>query len=150
MSIRQTWEDLRNGSFAPVWSVSDMLRYPVAAIPFFTVVQVMNDEPITFKYLFWGTGHVDVKGVDYTGRSPLDHQPEEHGQAVDREFQMVATQQCPLAFVHDIRPRVDQPSLFQECLRLPLSNDGKQVTHVISYSDWQTDNQQWKRLFKTA
>ncbi|MEQ8506136.1 MAG: hypothetical protein RIB80_12485 [Rhodospirillales bacterium] len=150
LSIRQIWDGLRNGSFAPSWSVGDMLRYPVAAIPFFTVVQVMEDGPKTFKYLFWGTGHVDVKGFDYTGRSPVDHQPEEHGQAVDREFRMVVDQKQPLAFLHDIRPQVDQTSLFQECLRLPLSNDGAQVTHVLSYSDWQTENQKWKRLFKTA
>jgi hypothetical protein len=145
--VLEVWGDLRQGAFAPLWAAGDLVKYPAAAIPFFTVVQAV-ETPQAFKYLFWGTGHVDVKGVDYTGRSPIDHEPAEHGRAIDKEFRMVVEQRRMLAFVHDLRPQTTRSSLFQECLRLPLSADGEHVTHVISYSDWQTENEKWKRFFK--
>ncbi|HBC09362.1 MAG TPA: hypothetical protein DC046_17535 [Rhodospirillaceae bacterium] len=146
--VMHVWNGLRKDeAFAPAWSVADLLKFPASTIPYFTVVESF-DAPPTFIYRFWGTGHVDVKGIDYTGRAPAEHQPEEHGHAIDREFHMVVDERQALAFVHDLRPQADMTSLFQECLRLPFSNDGKTVTHVVSYSDWQTENEKWKRFFK--
>ena len=148
-SVLRVWNDLRkNEAFAPAWSVAELLKFPASTIPYFTVVEA-HGSPREFPYRFWGTGHVDVKGIDYTGRAPAEHQPEEHGDAIDREFHMVANERQALAFVHDLRPQADLTSLFQECLRLPFSNDGVTVTHVVSYSDWQTENEKWKRFFKT-
>ncbi|MEQ9557508.1 MAG: hypothetical protein RIG67_17200 [Rhodospirillales bacterium] len=143
--VMRTWDELRRGAFAPPWSVGDFLKYPATVVPYLTVVDVI-DVPPGFRYRFWGTGLSDVKGFDYTGRAPSDHLPEEHGRAIDLEYRMVLAECRPLAFVHDLRPRTDQASLFQECLRLPLSNDGETVTHIISYSDWQTENEKWKRF----
>lgn len=139
---------MKKDVFAPPWAVADLLKYPAAAVPYLTVVEVIKS-PQYFRYRFWGTGHADVKGFDYTGRSPLDHLPEEHGRAIDREYRMVVAERQAMAFVHDLQPQTDQPSRFQECLRLPMSNDGETVTHVISYSDWQTENEKWKRFFET-
>jgi hypothetical protein len=132
-----TWEKLRGAAFAPPWRVSDMLRYPTEAISFISVVDVL--ESGEFKYRFWGTGHVEVKGYDYTGGAPLDHEPPEYGRIIDGEYQAVRDSGRPMAFIHDIRPLLDRSSKHQETLRLPLSNDGMTVTGVISFADWRDE-----------
>jgi len=145
--ILNVWEGLRNDAFAPRWDVGDMLLYPAAAIPYFTVVEVSSETP-ELLYRFWGSGHVDVKGVDHTGRAPIEHEPREHGRTIDREYRFVLEARTPCAFVHEIYPRNRPLPLYQECVRMPLSNDGETVTHVISYSDWQTESEKWKSFFR--
>ncbi len=130
------WNALRGGAIAPPWRVADMLRYPPAVIPFISVADLTADGD--FRYRYWGTGHVDVKGYDYTGRSPRDHEPAEYGRMIDNEYRAVAETAKPLAFIHDVRPGLAQTSKFQETMRLPLANDGQTVSGVISFADWRS------------
>jgi hypothetical protein len=141
------WDQLRDGNVAPPWRVADMLRYPPAVIPFISVVDVTTDGE--FRYRYWGTGHVDVKGYDYTGRSPRDHEPADYGRMINDEYRAVVEAAKPTAFVHDIRPGLAHVSKFQETLRLPLANDGRTVSGVISFADWRTNSSQWTEMFDT-
>lgn len=130
------WNTLRGDAIAPPWRVADMLRYPPAVIPFISVADLTADGD--FRYRYWGTGHVEVKGYDYTGRSPRDHEPAEYGRMIDSEYRAVAESVQPMAFIHDVRPGLAQVSKFQETMRLPLANDGQTVSGVISFADWRS------------
>jgi len=145
--VIDVWSGLRGGAVAPPWRVTDLLRYPSAVIPFISVVDVTPEGG--FRYRYWGTGHVDVKGYDYTGRSPMDHEPPEYGRMINDEYQAVRDSAEPMAFVHDIRPGLAQVSKYQETLRLPLANDGRTVSGVISFADWRTNAGQWTEMFDT-
>ena len=145
--VLAVWTALRDGTMAPPWRVADMLRYPPVVIPFISVVDVTEDGE--FRYRYWGTGHVDVKGYDYTGRSPRDHEPADYGRMINDEYRAVAETAKPMAFVHDIRPGLAQVSKFQETLRLPLANDGRTVSGVISFADWRTNAGHWTEMFDT-
>ena len=146
-AVLDVWQGLRGDAVAPPWRVADMLRYPSIVIPFISVVDVISEGE--FRYRYWGTGHVDVKGYDYTGRSPLNHEPPEYGRMINDEYRAVAAASQPMGFVHDIRPGLAQVSKYQETLRLPLANDGETVSGVISFADWRTNSGQWTEMFDT-
>lgn len=131
------WNTLRGDAIAPPWRVADMLRYPPAVIPFISVADLTADGD--FRYRYWGTGHVEVKGYDFTGRSPRDHEPAEYGRMIDNEYRAVTETAKPMAFIHDVRPGLAQVSKFQETMRLPLANDGQAVSGVISFADWRSN-----------
>ncbi len=145
--VLAVWDALRGDAMGPPWRVTDMLRYPHAAIPFISVVDLTKDGE--FRYRYWGTGHVDVKGYDYTGRSPRDPAPADYGRMINDEYRTVADTAKPKAFVHDIRPGFAQTSKFQETLRLPLANDGRTVSGVISFADWRSNAGHWTEMFDT-
>lgn len=42
----------------------------------------------------------------------------------------------------------DGEPIFQDTLRLPLSDDGETVTEVLSYADWRSRHKQWQRVFE--
>ena len=145
--VLSVWNDLRDDTIAPPWRGADLLRYPSVVIPFISIIDVLTDGE--FRYRYWGTGHVDVKGYDYTGQSPLAHEPREYGRMINDEYASVVDACQPMAFVHDIRPGLAQVSKYQETLRLPLSNDGSTVSGVISFADWRTNSGQWTEMFDT-
>ena len=145
--VLDVWSGLCGSNVAPPWRVTDMLRYPPVVIPFISVVDLTADGE--FRYRYWGTGHVDVKGSDYTGRSPRDHEPAEYGRMINDEYQTVVETAKPMAFIHDIRPGLAQVSKFQETLRLPLANDGRTVSGIISFADWRTNAGHWTEMFDT-
>ncbi len=144
--LMKIWNKLRGDRIAPAWRDVNLSMFPTSIIPFITVVDVF-EEPVSFIYRFWGTGHTRVKGTDLTGKSPLSTIPREVGDFIHHEFTRVRDEATPMAFLHDIRPQLDEPSRFQETLRLPLSSDGKTVTNILSLADWQTDQVYWSQLY---
>ena len=62
------WSSLRGGAFAPSWEQFDLLALDPKSIPRVVVVDVHRD-PLDVVVRFWGTGHVQRKGFDKTGKS---------------------------------------------------------------------------------
>ncbi|NQV83592.1 MAG: hypothetical protein HQ494_07195 [Rhodospirillales bacterium] len=124
-----------------------MMELSPRIIPFITVVDV-GYQPLAFTYRFWGTGQTQVKGHDFTGKSPLAHIPKEHGELIFREYEIVTERKEPAAFIRGIHPKDYSPSKIQETLRLPLSDDGETINHVVSFADWRTDMELWKQMYK--
>jgi len=145
-TLMDLWTGLCGDRFAPMWRDVDLSRFPGNIIPFITVVDV-SDSNEPFSYRFWGTGHTRVKGVDLTGKSPLSMFPKVVADLIVQEFTLVRNNKTPMSFVHDIRPQSDEASRIQETLRLPLSNDGQNVTNILSLADWQTDQDYWATMY---
>ena len=68
------WLSLKGKRLAPSWQEFDLLGLPASIIPYVTVVD--RKVPLASSvYRFWGTGHVDAKGQDFTGKTLGDHPP---------------------------------------------------------------------------
>ena len=130
------WERLRGEHWAPSWAAFDLLGLDLAAIPRVAVVDVLRD-PLDFKYRFWGTAHVQNKGVELTGKR-LGAAPRLRGGTPVEEYTAVAEQKRPLASraVISLAESERRLPFDQAMLRLPLSNDGDRVDHVISMASW--------------
>jgi len=130
------WESLKDGAFAPSWQRFDLVALDPKSIPQIVVADVVR-EPLDFVIRFWGTAHVARKGVDKTGKSVNDV-PVFRGQAAFEEYQWVVANRQPLASrdIVNLQDATGKLPVHQELARLPLSDDGEQVDHVISLAVW--------------
>jgi len=136
------WESLRQGRLAPSWSEFDLLALGTEPVSRMMVVDVLTD-PLRLKYRFWGTANVKVKGVEMTGRFVEDF-PGRRAAIATEEYHRVISEQRPMAFLDRLvlpgasGGRFSSRAAFdQVILRLPLSDDGHQINHVISLANWE-------------
>lgn len=139
------WQSVKGDRLAPSWADFDLLALPPALIPFVIVVDIK--EPLmTSVYRFWGTGHVDAKGIDRTGAAIGGH-PHGRSEVVVAEYAQVLQRGGPMAFCRDVRLPDPRPVLTQISLRLPLSSDGRSFDHMVSCCDWLSLKDHWKRAY---
>lgn len=132
------WRSLGADGALPSWRDVDLTQIPSDVLPFVTVVDIdwsrgtVDGDAIVYRY--WGTGHVRAKNIERTGRAISEHSSRAH--VVTAEYLRVLDERRPIAFVKNIR--IDEPwhAVVQTTVRLPLSNDGTCVDHVLSASEW--------------
>lgn len=130
------WRSLAGSRAAPSWDEFELLALPPSMIPFVIVIDVK--QPLGQSlYRFWGTGHVEAKGFDLSGRSVASH-PHGRSEVVLGEYRQVLERVAPMAFHRDVQLPDLKPVLPQIALRLPLSSDGRRIDHVVSLCDWQS------------
>ncbi len=131
------WDRLRGKAFAPSWRQFELPALEPKSIPFVVVADVVH-EPLDFIIRFWGTAHVSRKGVDKTGQS-ITQKPNFRGDVGFEEYRLVLTEKALLASrdivnLHDFS---DLLPFEQTLVRLPLSDDGVNVHHVVSLAQWE-------------
>ena len=136
------WQAQKKNHFAPSWENFDLMALPPEIIPFVTVVDVIN-RAADFVYRFWGTGHVNAKGMERTGASVSDH-PQDRGPELFSEYKLVFEEQRPIAFARRLVLPVGKLPLNQISFRMPLTQDGKNVDKIISVSDWYRHKEYWE------
>ena len=133
------WNSIRGDRLAPSWKDFNLLDLPVNAIPYVVVADVQLD-PLDFIIRFWGTAHLHRKGADKTGKSSIA-KPVYRGKTPYDEYVWVMKRKRPY-LVHGVVGLEDYSGttdLDQLTLRLPLSNDGENVHHVVSMASWSKD-----------
>jgi len=129
------WNSIRGDRFAPPWKEFDLLAFDSIIISHISVVDVRR-EPLDFTFRFFGTAHVNAKGIDKTGKSIQEVAQFRDASPFD-EFKQVMDQKFPLAIQDVITvPAPDGEKIPQFVLRLPLSDDGQAVDKIISLVDW--------------
>lgn len=130
------WESLKGSRFAPSWEDFRLVDLPAEVIPRIVVVDVLRD-PLDFLVRFWGTGHVDRKGIDKTGKK-VSETRDQRGWRVYDEYAWVVRERKPLASVDtvDLRDYNELLPFTQRVVRLPLSSDGETVDKVVSLAEW--------------
>ena len=123
------------GAIGPAWGVFRLQDLSPEAISLTLVVDVLR-EPLDFRYRFWGTAHVERKKIDRTGQKTSDEHPQGRGPKVAGEYQTVVERRIPLLFSRLIEFPDGRLPLPQLALRLPLSDDGNQVTGIASVTYW--------------
>ncbi len=143
--VYELWDSLRGNNFAPSWKDFDLQRLPAHVIAFTRVVDVLH-APFDLKYRFWGTGLVTVLGQERTGKSlttlPVARVP----QAI-AEYKIVIQEKAPYALVYNAKTTKPAAPLYAPAIRLPLSDNGKTVDKVITYADFDADQDKWLGVF---
>lgn len=142
-AVHEYWEGLRNQQFAPPWSAIDLVRFPANLLPTTMVVDIHNPvENSIFRY--WGSKLSEIHGCDMTSLSPYTLTPVEFGQQLLEDHKEIIEKKIPMAWHYSFLAAggyIHSHSL----LRLPLSNDGKNVHQIIVVVDY---SEEAKRLIK--
>ena len=122
------WNRARGDRWAPAWSDFRLTDFSDKLIPLLIVLDVKRD-PMDFVYRFWGTANTVNLGYDCTGKSV--HENGLFGGKVFNECRQVVEERRPIIF-HSKVTRDD--GLYREYsrIRLPLSDGGDEVAHIIS------------------
>ena len=133
------WKSLTGDRFAPSWREFDLLAIGASSVPRAVVVDVVR-EPLNFIVRFWGTAHVSRKGVDKTGKSVVSP-PVFRGNTPFDEYDWVIREKRPYLAIGTVHlDEFGRPTdLTQQTLRLPLSDDGAEVHHVVSLASWKKE-----------
>tara|TARA_R110002072_G_scaffold114651_3_gene244760 strand:+ start:2491 stop:3198 length:708 start_codon:yes stop_codon:yes gene_type:complete len=133
----------------PRWSDFNLHKLPADVIPYVAVADV-DGVARTFTYRFWGTGHTALKGVDMTGRKVSEIAAPALAYIGQRQYEMVSEARRPLMFVHALKPYNPWKDEIQATVRVPLSEDGKAVDKVVSYSSCMADKETWADIYWRA
>lgn len=136
------WEACRGDAFAPRWVDFHLYELPARVLPYALVLDVVKN-PDGFVYRYWGSGHTIYHGRDYTGRQVSDMVDNWSAGLLTEQYGRVVAERQPMVFVNTY-DGVEEP-LYS--LRMPLSDDGDQVTHLFAYVGRRAANESLRRLF---
>ena len=137
------WERVRGDRFAPAWQRDfNLFDLPSTLIPCMTVIDRIEGGG-NFRYRFWGTCHVAMKGFEMSGKN-FDELPNRAIQAMGtRQLEIVIQRRRPTVFVY----KLDYPGrqrLTEFNIRLPLSDDGETIDRFVSYQDLNSVGADWE------
>ena len=117
-------EELRCG-----WNDFHLDHLPPRLLPTTLVVDVMDD-PAMNTFRFWGSGMAFIHGADMTGKTTGSLQPPEFAKAVQDHHAGIAANPVASATLYGFE-RHGRFEHTQNVLRLPLSDDGRSVSHIV-------------------
>jgi hypothetical protein len=124
------WEDKKRGRHMPSRDdidPTDLIRF----LPYITLVDVVDDAR-RFVYRLVGTGEVEVRGFDPTGKSVADGFFAASPEAAVANYQKVCDSRAPF-YEQDAFQTVDR-YVNEANLFLPLSEDGESVGKILVFS----------------
>lgn len=144
--ILEYWDRGRGTNFAPAFGsefkLSDLSEDILECA---SVVDVI-DGGKTYKYDFWGTGNVEVKGFDMTGLR-LDEAPVPEVSIVGHyQFSEVMKRRYPVAFAYRAPYRVISHRE-QITFRFPLSSNGATIDKIFSWQNLKDESGSWVEFF---
>jgi hypothetical protein len=117
------------GAIAPAWHDFDMLRVPAEYLPTAVVVD-FNPSQHNYHYRYWGSGLTGIFQGDFTGKT-FDDLPPPFSYISYQTYDPVVQRKRPCLIHFNISDGATETS-FQDALRVPLSDDGIDVSGVIS------------------
>jgi len=136
-SVHEYWNRLRGKRFAPSWSETELVLFPAPLLPTTMIVDVHEPlEKSVFRY--WGSRLTEIHGMEMTSRHPYDLMPPEFGRQLLADHRAIVEKKVPLAWHYSFLAAggfVHSHSL----VRLPLSDNGKDVNHIIVVVDYSTE-----------
>lgn len=143
-SVHDYWDRSRGSRFAPSWSEIELVRFPATLLPTTMVVDVHDPlEKSIFRY--WGSRLTEIHGMEMTSRHPYDITPPEFGRQLLADHREIVEKKVPLAWHYSFLAAggyVHSHSL----IRLPLSDNGKDVNHIIVVADYSAEALELMRL----
>lgn len=147
--ILKYW-DLSLGRFvAPRYGKEFLLdELSPAVIPSLSIVDIL-DGGDDYRYRFWGSLNVDIKGFEMTGKLLSD------GPIVDvinfgrRQFSEVIMAKEPLTFTY-YGPYRSPVRRMQLTSRFPLSSDGENIDMILSYQNLRQQSDEWSVMYQNG
>jgi len=142
------WKGLAGERRMPSWSEFELVKIPPRVLVTTHVTDVISG---CSDYLvrFWGSGFVDIHGQEATSCWVSEIEPPELGMAVGDSIRTVIKAREPQAFTILLQTP-GQPEKFQVVLRLPLSDDGETVNHVVTVSKFPQGRYRSQDAFKES
>lgn len=131
-SVFRQWNDLRAGKTAPTWSEFSLVNLPPKSLPWTVVVEPVPDHD-DFRIRFWGTERSRLQG-EQTGNLVSSLSPPELAEKLLSEYREVRDAQSPMLYATDATN--DRVSIHFTMMRLPISDDGRSVTRILSMIDY--------------
>jgi len=130
------WQAKRGERFAPGWADIALMDFPLHVIPVLVVTDI-NPQTFEMSYRFWGTKLTETHGHDYTGQSPKDLMPKLLGQGSTTAYRELLEKKVPQLEIKEFY-RGNELRGRQMVLRLPLSDDGRNVTKSLNVTYQET------------
>jgi hypothetical protein len=133
--VHAFWSSKKNDDRLPRISDFRLDELPTKILPWSIVADVINeDKSISYKFRFWGTQRASLIGYDMTGRFLSDISSDDMREGNLTEYEYVRAQKKPILCQTPIVTSTGRP-IAMSSIRLPLSNDGINVTRVFSALD---------------
>lgn len=143
------WDSLRGDRRAPAWHDFNWLKLPVEIIPHCVVIDIKR-EPLDFIYRFWGTAHTTTMSQELTGKSVREMKPASEGKTAFDQYHETLETEKPRLYVNRIRTNTLGTELTEISLRLPFSDTGEQINHILAFSDMRQDLNGFEAAFCEA
>jgi len=143
IDVCRYWQGKRHGRFAP--GRSDIEPSDLAScLSRIMLVDVLS-APLGFRYRLSGTAITEMHGIELTGLSPRNLRPEEYGALIEQHYCQCVEERPPL--MHLILLDVVERTRAYARLLLPLSENGKEVTMLMTIDSENRDIQKLRQFF---
>ena len=130
LPVHRYWQKIKEDRFAPTWSEFDMMQISPDLLPS-TLVKDVEREPLAFRFRYYGSSFVRLRNREYTGKTVDDMVSKPFSKAISRSLQDFIIQEEPRYYLLE-RSSSTGLETIQKQIRLPISNDGKSITNVVS------------------
>ena len=144
------WQALKGQRIAPAWREVDMMRLPLELLPTTVVVDCFHHEDApNYRYRYYGSGLRTIHKVELTGKTPDDLPYPKLSHFVKSEFREVQESRTPLFASYGVDDGVTlvDPGAFLNVVRLPISDDGETVSHILGVIRYMTHDFQLRKMF---
>ena len=141
--VHAYWTAKRQDRFAPRRLDIDPVDM-VEVLPRIMLVDIEAD-PLDFRYRLAGTGICTIHGTDPTGLRPRSLLPSDYGALIDRHYREAVARKTPL--LHLIVLDTSDRARAYSRLLLPLSEDGENVTMLMSIDSKEREGRPLRRFF---
>ena len=143
-TVHECWNTFRGAGMAPAWADIDLMKFPPKLLPTTMVVDIRTPlSESVFRY--WGSKLTEIHGVEMTSRCPYDLSPPDLGRQLLADHREIIEKKIPLARHYSFLSSagyIHSHSL----IRLPLSDDGVNVNHIIVVVDYSPEAMALMRL----
>jgi hypothetical protein len=138
------WESLKNKNVGPAWKEFELIELPAKLLPTTMVIDI--HEPLEYSlFRYWGSMLTEIHGVEMTSKCPYDLGSPQFGRQLLADHREIVEKKVPMAWHYSfltVGGYVHSHSM----VRLPLSNDGKNVHYIVVVVDYSPEALQLMKL----
>ena len=144
------WQKVKGDAFAPSLETFKLLDLPPKSISQTIIVDL--HEPNVYdsahaKFRFFGTLWVETSAQEVTGKTVDQFLPQSVHTMLSDQYKRLLAVRRPLAFKNILPTPKGLVSRFT-ILRLPISSDGENVTHVASVCEFEENREALQETFE--
>ncbi|MGJ3260166.1 MAG: hypothetical protein ACFE0S_11250 [Rhodospirillales bacterium] len=128
-AVYEHWLERARGRWAPAWRDIEIMALPTPLLPYVIVCDVVEGGDLVYRY--WGRGHTAYHNTDYTYKPLSVMSPDWVRELLRSQYGQVIEARKPLVF--ETRYFGVERPLYST--RLPLSNDGNDVTGIFGVAE---------------
>lgn len=128
-SVLAYWRARGGETLGCAWTSFHLHELPPKALPTTMVLDMFDDMALN-RYRFWGSQMTEIHGTDMTGKSPYNLTPKDFAEDLRGQHQRIRAEGRAGAQLVGFRHERGFDHM-HTVLRLPLSNDGNRVDHLV-------------------